>query len=534
MALKKNNNFIKTIIQPKILLTILSVIFILISLYHFIFAPVTFDEINYLIKGKAFVTGQNQPYKDYSFYTDYPPFSYWLVGWTQVIGTNIVLPRLVSLLLTAAIWFLTIRICYKIGGEKLAIISAILMVASINLSKIFIQLPPYPQATFLIMLSILMLIHSKNKFTHLATLFLLALASFIRLQAFLIYFTVVVFLMIQKKSQLDRILIAIFAVLLPVVFTIPFYPGILKLLNQIPTFGLISPAVNGIYSLKLSIFYQDINLAKRVFSLYRFFVFYLPFIFLSIFLVILVLVNKKLQIAKLKNYLGKFTIQSLIIYIILINLFVVITTSFFSLCPACSITYLNLVLPLIVIILSWGIISTYNIMTTKESKTIFKIILLFAIFWLFLPTPYHQLDLPYLPPVFMHVSQTGKQLGDLIPKNEAIFALGGQQYWYFAKLKTFPPLVNGLYTFRDSRETDKLLKYGYWNMEAALEWAKEANWALVDERFIDDLKRGGDHTKDLVKELETILEKNFYPQTRIAGQSGEKIQIYSRQPKVQD
>lgn len=514
-------------IHPIIVLT--AIFFAIVGLYRVFFTPVTFDEVNYLIKGAAFVSGQSQPYEYYSFYTGYPPLSYWASGLTQFFGPSILFPRIISYVLLIFIFGLTVFIGYRLGGKKLAVLTAALLALSTGFTRIFIQLPPYPQSALLILLAILLLvINSKNKLFQLTSILLLIIASYLRLQAVITLLAVIIFLFFQEKSNLYRVFGFIFLVGGIIILALPFYPGIIRVLTQIPPLGLFPPSVTGIHSLQLSTFYKDITLTRKIFAIYRFLIYYSSFLFLAAFLIIGALWTKRKKFKQTIPTLRPLKIETLLALIVFLNVIGVLFFSFFSLCPSCSITYLSLILPLIILSLGLGIISVYDKLATADSKALFKIIILFGFLWTFTPSPYHQIDFPYSLPPTISVKKAADHLSRLIPKNEEIFTLGGQQYWYLAGFRTYPPLVNGLYTFRISENTGELLKYGYWNKEIALKWAKEANWALIDEREIENLRMGGDHTRDLLNELQIILEENFHPLARISGQGGEKIAVFKK------
>ena len=68
---------------------------------------------------------------------------------------------------------------------------------------------------------------------------------------------------------------------------------------------------------------------------------------------------------------------------------------------------------------------------------------------------------------------------------------GSQVYWegdpspipllYARQIKIYPPQLNQVYSFVVSADTDKALRYGYWNEELAQKWFSEADILLIKD-----------------------------------------------------
>ena len=80
----------------------------------------------------------------------------------------------------------------------------------------------------------------------------------------------------------------------------------------------------------------------------------------------------------------------------------------------------------------------------------------------------------------------GKHLRAVIPANSLVYWEGGNSVipmLYLEDVEIFPAQINGDYSFRLGGASEELEKFGFWSEELALQWAEEADYILIEERF---------------------------------------------------
>ena len=94
----------------------------------------------------------------------------------------------------------------------------------------------------------------------------------------------------------------------------------------------------------------------------------------------------------------------------------------------------------------------------------------------------------------------GRDLEDKVPPGALIYWKGGLSpapLLYLDDYDVFPPLLNGAYTLRQSEDSEALVKYGFWNISLAEQWAETATIVLIegsrfDGGFLEDAVSSGD------------------------------------------
>ena len=82
----------------------------------------------------------------------------------------------------------------------------------------------------------------------------------------------------------------------------------------------------------------------------------------------------------------------------------------------------------------------------------------------------------------------GEYLSQKIPPGSKIFWRGGLSavpLLYLSDYEIYPAQINDGYTFQLQGETDSLLRYGWWNEALSQKWLKDADFILVEGRWVN-------------------------------------------------
>jgi hypothetical protein len=92
----------------------------------------------------------------------------------------------------------------------------------------------------------------------------------------------------------------------------------------------------------------------------------------------------------------------------------------------------------------------------------------------------------------------GEKLAQTIPAEEQIFWRGSSpvNLLYLPRVAIYPSQLNGDYSFRLGGDPDALLRYGWWSEPLGRQWAAEADYLLVEQKYYtgwlkDLLESGG-------------------------------------------
>jgi hypothetical protein len=80
----------------------------------------------------------------------------------------------------------------------------------------------------------------------------------------------------------------------------------------------------------------------------------------------------------------------------------------------------------------------------------------------------------------------GRHLNAEIPAGSLVYWKGGNSIvpmLYLQDVEIYPAQINGDYSFRLGGTPEALESFGFWSEELALEWAEEADFILIEERF---------------------------------------------------
>lgn len=81
----------------------------------------------------------------------------------------------------------------------------------------------------------------------------------------------------------------------------------------------------------------------------------------------------------------------------------------------------------------------------------------------------------------------GEHLAEIIPPGSKVYWRGGDSVvplLYLSGVRLFPAQINGDYSFFIDGDPDTLLKYGLWNQELDQQWQHEADFLLIESRFM--------------------------------------------------
>jgi hypothetical protein len=83
---------------------------------------------------------------------------------------------------------------------------------------------------------------------------------------------------------------------------------------------------------------------------------------------------------------------------------------------------------------------------------------------------------------------SGEDLAQKIPPGSKIFWRGGLSavpLLYLSDYEIYPTQINNGYTFQLQGETDSLLRYGWWNEALSHKWLNEADFILIEGRWVN-------------------------------------------------
>jgi hypothetical protein len=93
----------------------------------------------------------------------------------------------------------------------------------------------------------------------------------------------------------------------------------------------------------------------------------------------------------------------------------------------------------------------------------------------------------------------GEALQKAVPPQAKIFwrGISPVTLLHLPQAKIYPAQLNGDYSYRLGGEPDELLRYGWWDKSLGLQWAKEADYILVaqkyDKGWVKDILESGDY-----------------------------------------
>ncbi len=121
MSNSNKNNLIK------ILSFVLFAIYVYLSFYYAHHLDITMDEGTYLLKGRLFLEGKYKPFEIDGLLTNKPPFSFWLVGLSQIILVGLRSGRYFSILLSSGIFIGLWLTSNKYLNIRVALFNSILL-----------------------------------------------------------------------------------------------------------------------------------------------------------------------------------------------------------------------------------------------------------------------------------------------------------------------------------------------------------------------------------------------------------------------
>ena len=104
----------------------------------------------------------------------------------------------------------------------------------------------------------------------------------------------------------------------------------------------------------------------------------------------------------------------------------------------------------------------------------------------------------------------GKHLAEFIPPGSLVYwenDMSPLPLLYIPEVKVFPPQLNQKFTFTEGGDSDLLFQTGYWNVELADQWIKQADFVLLDELFVSEhpeLQDGSIPTQELAPTMDVV------------------------------
>jgi hypothetical protein len=96
--------------------------------------------------------------------------------------------------------------------------------------------------------------------------------------------------------------------------------------------------------------------------------------------------------------------------------------------------------------------------------------------------------------VLLAHDEVGSFLKETIPEEALVYwenDVSPLPLLYLNKIKLFPAQLNHEHNRRNGGDPDKLARLGYWNEELALQWSREADYLLVADLMVKDLRLKG-------------------------------------------
>lgn len=501
-------------------------LFFLQAFYFLVFSHVTFDEASYLYKGLNFWKGVYKPFANYGLWTEYTPFAYYLLSFSQLIsGPNFYTAKIVPIFF----YFLTLVFSYKLAktlfGEFSAVLTLIILSSNYQIVQALSAIVPYSLLTFFLVFSIYILTTKiKPPFKEVFCLFLIIFSAFIREKIFPLAFFIFLFLFFKlRKNIFSLILLLLTVVLANLAFILPFYPGIMVKLRN--TFSLLFSWRNflrtEILGSSSALGIDILDIIKGFYYFYN--IYYLP-ILVSVFLMLFIFSHSLLT----KKRIVFNSYVFLFIALIIIN-FIAHSFVYPSFCPKCLIGFPYIIFPLWAILIGAGFGYIYNLFREKKMRILLVNLLLTLFIFYLIPSPYHLVFPPKFPTPIQLNQKAAKRLAQLIKPEEKIFALGGLPVLYLAERQTYPQMINHYYGFKETNNTAELLKGGYWNWQAAERWlASDADWAIIDKGLYDFFDTHSSATKKTTDIMEKELQENYVLKEKILENRNKYLEIYER------
>ena len=216
----KKNNLIK------LLSLLIFGIYIYLSFYYAHHLDITMDEGLYLLKGRLFLEGKYKPFEANGLLTNKPPFSFWLLGLSQILSVGLRSGRYFSILLSCGIfigiWFTS----YKYLNIKSALLNSILLTINQAIIAYYSRAMTEVVTAFLVIWSIYFILGAEHKKFELCIGLLLSAIVALTRQNLLPFFIFSIFYVLWENNFKKSILPILISILFFIGINIYYWPSI--------------------------------------------------------------------------------------------------------------------------------------------------------------------------------------------------------------------------------------------------------------------------------------------------------------------
>jgi len=203
----------------KIFSYVLCIIYIVLSIYYAHHLDTVMDEGTYLIKGKLFLEGKYRPFAENGLLTNKPPFSFWILGLSQIIKVGLRSGRYFAVLLNLGIFMGVWLTSKKYFSEKSAFFNILLLTTNQAIIIYYSRAMTEVVTALLIIWSLYFLLGAKHNKTELSIgLILAALIPLTRQNLLPFYIFSIIYVL--WENRLNK---AIMPVLLSITFFVGFH-----------------------------------------------------------------------------------------------------------------------------------------------------------------------------------------------------------------------------------------------------------------------------------------------------------------------
>ncbi len=510
----------------------IAIIFIGEIIISFFFREMYVDEYFSAFRSYLILKGESIPFVTGAFY--YPPLVIPTYGLVQYFfGPSIYVGRVLSALFFIGLIGLVYCVGKKLGGRWAGIGAVALTFTNLLLVSNYITATMYAMTMFLLMFMVWLELReiswTKRAFFSGFMTGILFLARSNMAVIIPIYIAYLFIMNAPLRSFMLYGLTAIFVIAfgyLPIIIPNPSV-ALGHLLSAFFSYGFYKELP--INTISMPSFMEFLEILTQFLKEYYGFVLFFLFVVISIFL------DKR---RALFEFLRAERLYALLLFLS----FGLLGAHYFYWRFVGSVYYANYFMPLIALVITVGIAKFFN-----DKK--YALILFAVVLGMNLGTNLYRTDLfsdPRVETDLHRLDRGAAVLRRYIPKGETILAFDNTVGHVFtADLRTFPPLVNRNFLFLAITDTEWVKRYGFYNMEMLLDWARnETNYIVMHQETWSTpyvrspfWGKGTENVPEKLEEFKKILndrfeliatELNVYPRKYTEGNDGGTLLLYRR------
>lgn len=220
MSNSNKNNLIK------ILSFVLFAIYVYLSFYYAHHLDITMDEGTYLLKGRLFLEGKYKPFEIDGLLTNKPPFSFWLVGLSQIILVGLRSGRYFSILLSSGIFIGLWLTSNKYLNIRVALFNSILLIINQAIIIYYSRAMTEVVTAFLIIWAIYFILGSGHEKFELCIGLILSSITALTRQNLLPFFIISIFYVLWENGIKKSALPILLCLLLFIGINVFYWPSI--------------------------------------------------------------------------------------------------------------------------------------------------------------------------------------------------------------------------------------------------------------------------------------------------------------------